>query len=721
MRTRRQTLLLAYEWLAAFCGALIGGVYVHSLLHMNEGVFLYLLVLGVVLESLPVPVGKVFTSLILILPVVTLIIMGTGQAIWLIILSEFIAMLLQPSQRKWSVKFFNVGQYAVSVLGMSIVYHWIVRSLEKPPVISWNLLFGLAAAIAAFMVVNHALIHIHSVIRELFSIEDLYNTFLAEAINYALSLPLILVMISLTPSQPLLGMLSILPILGLGQLLRLYRRITFAQIVQRSIGRLMSEFDIEHLSAEVAQTAVKLSYADVVSIHLLQDDGESTRVRAVYPVTKWAEMSTDALHRSQGGLIWSVLDTDATFEYVPDTGRDARVRWDGVPSVKYRSMAVFPIRVHGKLHGAVVCYAARPHAFAALTDYLAALAAQFAVLLENAKLYQLLQEQSRRDAATGLYNYRYFYEQLAKRLSQAKELDKPCSVAVIDIDNFKQVNDTYGHLAGDAVLQSLSKLFLKHVDDETLVARYGGEEFVMVFGKNIEDTRDTVELIRQTVASNTIMFNSYQLQGITVSAGIAAYPDNSANDRDLLLKADSALYWGAKQRGRNKTAVYSPDFDAELFIDKLTGLYTLHYATIELRDRSYDFGGNWAAICIDVEHLGKINTTFGFASGNSVLKEVSRVIKENIRQSELACRYGADDFLILLPDVTEQELGSVTRRLHKALAKQRFVYKENITLAIHCHMQEFVMPKSENAADFLNHVQHTFTRLHQRSSQAGQM
>jgi diguanylate cyclase (GGDEF)-like protein len=153
-----------------------------------------------------------------------------------------------------------------------------------------------------------------------------------------------------------------------------------------------------------------------------------------------------------------------------------------------------------------------------------------------------------KDPLTLLYNRRYLNEQLSIHTRLAHEHAFPLCVIMFDVDHFKQINDSHGHLAGDAVLQSLSKILLLETRRQDIVGRYGGEEFlVLLFDTSLAEAKSTAERIRCTIAASR--FTAVDLQ-VTISGGIAAY-DNNMQPHDLIAIADENLY-KAKLNGRNK-------------------------------------------------------------------------------------------------------------------------------------------------------------------------
>jgi diguanylate cyclase (GGDEF)-like protein len=170
---------------------------------------------------------------------------------------------------------------------------------------------------------------------------------------------------------------------------------------------------------------------------------------------------------------------------------------------------------------------------------------------ENNDLQQRLKEQTIRDALTGLHNRRYLDETLPRELARAGREGYPLSLIILDLDRFKQINDTYGHPAGDAVIKILAEI-LKHATRQGDIAcRYGGEEFLVVLTRtNLEAACDRAEEWRLALADQSIRHGELTLQ-VTLSAGIAVFPEHGYDMDTLVHHADQGLYL-AKHQGRNR-------------------------------------------------------------------------------------------------------------------------------------------------------------------------
>jgi diguanylate cyclase (GGDEF)-like protein len=178
---------------------------------------------------------------------------------------------------------------------------------------------------------------------------------------------------------------------------------------------------------------------------------------------------------------------------------------------------------------------------------------------ELERLNAQLTDMANRDALTGLYNHRYFREVLDKELARAERHDRVFSLVFIDIDHFKNYNDTHGHLAGDDLLRRLAGVLRQQSRKSTVVVRYGGEEFVLLVPEADQDAaRQFAENLRRAVEQHPFPGRECQPSGkLTLSLGVAAFPVSGRTSTELIDHADKALY-RSKHGGRNLVSVWDP-------------------------------------------------------------------------------------------------------------------------------------------------------------------
>jgi len=184
-------------------------------------------------------------------------------------------------------------------------------------------------------------------------------------------------------------------------------------------------------------------------------------------------------------------------------------------------------------------------------------------LIEIGLLQSQLREQAIRDALTNLFHRRYLEETLDRELARAARESYPLCVIMMDLDYFKDINDTYGHEAGDIVLKMLAETVTKQSRHGDFACRFGGEEFVLVMPNiGIAIAKERADELHQIINALNIPYGRFNLT-TTISMGIAWYPKHGATKEDLLRAADKAMYV-AKNTGRNCVVIYrEPELSAE--------------------------------------------------------------------------------------------------------------------------------------------------------------
>ncbi|MBR6223883.1 MAG: diguanylate cyclase [Lachnospiraceae bacterium] len=195
-------------------------------------------------------------------------------------------------------------------------------------------------------------------------------------------------------------------------------------------------------------------------------------------------------------------------------------------------------------------------------DFYEAIVAQLDNAIGNIKLYLQNQEMAQKDGLTGIYNRAYFTQLYNETIRGVIAEKSPISVALFDIDKFKRVNDTYGHLAGDEVIKTVAHIAEKFMEDnDGFVGRYGGEEFVCVLpGRDHKAAYPIIEELHKTIAGSVVDFGGDRI-GMNVSIGLTEYPAICENPFDLLKRADWSMYY-AKEHGRGQIKLDGDDVTA---------------------------------------------------------------------------------------------------------------------------------------------------------------
>jgi diguanylate cyclase (GGDEF)-like protein len=218
---------------------------------------------------------------------------------------------------------------------------------------------------------------------------------------------------------------------------------------------------------------------------------------------------------------------------------------------------VAPVAWGGKTYGALVL-AGNAMFLGGKRPYVSMLADMVASAFQNSIAVETADMEASTDPLTGAYNRAYLARRFEAEIRRARNYMSPLSVLLMDIDHFKQVNDTYGHAAGDAILKQLAGMIRKNTRSSDFIVRYGGEEFVSVMtSANKDQAFLYVDRLRRMVADTGFPVPGHDAPlKVTVSVGVSSFPDDGQTTTDLLKAADQALY-AAKAGGRNRVVLAS--------------------------------------------------------------------------------------------------------------------------------------------------------------------
>ncbi|HSB51745.1 MAG TPA: sensor domain-containing diguanylate cyclase [Dissulfurispiraceae bacterium] len=214
------------------------------------------------------------------------------------------------------------------------------------------------------------------------------------------------------------------------------------------------------------------------------------------------------------------------------------------------------INIGGSVDGILHLYSASPHFFTGdIKGIIDSFISLFVPMINNMRLLELNKKLALTDSLTGLYNRRYFEVFMEKQLAITRRNNLGLSVVMLDLDNFKDLNDTHGHDAGDMVLRDIAKIVNECIRTADIAVRYGGEEFMVILPNTDKMAAlDVAERLRLSIETTPVTLAPGKEASITASLGVATYGADAENLDTLLLQVDTSLYT-AKKSGRNRTCV----------------------------------------------------------------------------------------------------------------------------------------------------------------------
>lgn len=278
-----------------------------------------------------------------------------------------------------------------------------------------------------------------------------------------------------------------------------------------------------------------------------------------YEITRILERENPGGSKVTGLVLLDQFYTEDAKPYlgVFDTDHQGAI-FDPWPS-GCRTMILIPLLQQGGLIGSLNIASCETERFTTetSTDFLERLATIFSICLENSLNHERLKLLGLTDALTGIYNRRYLETRCNEEVTHSQRHKQPLTCMFLDIDKFKRINDTMGHLAGDEILRQVAKRIKSQLRNNDVLARYGGEEFVVILPHtSLKQACEIAERIRHTIAAHPMEPAPGESISVTISIGVSLLQTNPEGDsrvaaQKLLRSADEALYL-AKESGRNK-------------------------------------------------------------------------------------------------------------------------------------------------------------------------
>ena len=326
--------------------------------------------------------------------------------------------------------------------------------------------------------------------------------------------------------------------------------------IAKTVG---SAMDSEEIFSIILDKSTQYVQAEQGSIMLLDEDRRELSIKAMKGLNKKV-VELLKIHPGEGISGQVVMSGSPLI--VADIDTDHRITQERRPRYKTKSFISIPLKLDGRTIGVLNVADKMSGEIFSKEDLqlLVSIGAYASVAIERSRFYQKTEELKKisiTDSLTGLLNRRYFQERMSEEIERSRRHHLPLSLIMLDVDDFKRVNDSLGHLIGDEVLKATARCLRNSIRTIDVAARYGGEEFTVILPQTSKaDAQTIAERICAEVYRLDLPFiKSDHKLVLSASLGLATYPEDAETLEDLIRNADIALY-AAKSQGKNRVVVY---------------------------------------------------------------------------------------------------------------------------------------------------------------------
>lgn len=552
-----------YGLIVILLGAAALGLMLPGLKADDWQVYAILLAVGMFLEWFVISTPSGDFSLSFVLVFVTFVLFGTPATVWISALAAVFARGIVNYGYTLRTVLFNGAQYALAALLAGIVYEQmggiIAPGADKLVAANW---LPLASYVATYFLVNHLLVNIYAAREQGRALYPYWRDVIKlELFTCVLSIFLGALTILL---YRVIGSAGVFLLLGLiilvNALLKTYFELGLAHRELKALYEITLQAALTlktgDLLHKILHQALKVVKYHTAIIYLWREELGQLVPQVVLsnnPGYKtWLENQTV---EAGEGLIGQVVRTRQTV-LVYDSKADKLLRRQpGIYQIM-RSLLVLPMVADDKLVGVMVLGKREPFGFKEnQKQLLTIMAGQAALATERALLYEKIENMAITDGLTSIYNHRYFFTRLEEEFQRSQRYHLPFTLLLLDVDHFKKFNDTYGHQAGDRVLQRVARALQRETRRSDVVARYGGEEFAILLpNTELANAVRLANRIRLSIKGEAVdIGHGRPLVNVTVSIGVAQAPLHGHDPGELIEAADRALYH-AKGSGRNRVS-----------------------------------------------------------------------------------------------------------------------------------------------------------------------
>lgn len=497
---------------------------------------------------------------------------GTFDALIVSLVCWVIAQVVLDRRLSFDRLIGNASILVIGLVAASLVYRLMTG--QAPP-INWLaspvlLIFPVFAFALVYFVVNYGvtLAIVNAKLRDDNLPAGLDLSLKWDVTAFAFELLIASVFIELLHVLGNVGFLvAVIPIAAVVYMFFLYSNLVLANRqlsqISRMTHRISQELVEDRIISLLVEQIPKLVHVTGAYVFLPDEEGVLVPVAVRGSSAELEERMRQLRLRPGEGQTAKAYATGDTI-LVRSVGRSTSLDRVQAPlPVPARSILCVPLQHQGR-HIGVLTLTHRERAAFTQRDcgMVEILAHQASIGLWNARLFEESAQKGLVDSLTGVYNYRYFNDALEDACQHARVQQQPVTLLVLDLDDFKRVNDAHGHEAGNEVLRTFAGILKQQVREGDVVCRYGGEEFTVILpGASLEVGTQVAERLRKAVESHRFALPRHGDVAalpvhVTVSVGAATFPDMADSAQSLIRNADRAMYVGSKQVGKNRVGIY---------------------------------------------------------------------------------------------------------------------------------------------------------------------
>ncbi len=329
---------------------------------------------------------------------------------------------------------------------------------------------------------------------------------------------------------------------------QIYRSYTTLKVLNEESSKLLTSLDVDVIVQSLIEGAYRLAAAEIVFFIAKGKEFEILHQTGLPPQEK-------KVFNLKGTLLDIVVKNKEPF-YLSDV-RNYRAPIMPFKTDNVGSVFVLPMLYEKDLLGMLTFLSEKTDALNPYQiELIEVLGNQASTSIANARFHAEIERLAITDGLTGIFNHRHLQERLSQEFSRLERFSEPLSILILDIDHFKEINDTYGHPVGDSVLKGVVDVVKKTIRNIDIPARYGGEEFaIILLGTGAHGALKIAERLRKAVMNRTFSAENKTFK-VTISIGISTCPNDGKRKEEIIEKADKALYH-AKRTGRNRSVLWS--------------------------------------------------------------------------------------------------------------------------------------------------------------------